>query len=119
MMKWFGWKTREMLDVYSHITMEDVEERYLSALLPNLNNSNNSNKELRICLRCGFSVSSDFNYCPRCGQPLTVEASYKKLKESVKKEKEIEEAKSMILKIAELLSRKPDLLDHLRRELLR
>ena len=33
MMKWFGWKTRKMIDVYSHITMEDVEEHYLSLYL--------------------------------------------------------------------------------------
>jgi len=31
MMKWFGWKTRKMIDVYSHITMENVEKSYLSA----------------------------------------------------------------------------------------
>ncbi len=39
MMLWFGWKTRGMLDVYAHITMSDVEERYLSALIPNINNN--------------------------------------------------------------------------------
>ena len=39
MMLWFGWKTRKMIDVYSHITMEDVEKSYLTALLPNLNNN--------------------------------------------------------------------------------
>jgi len=27
MMEWFGWKTRQMIDIYSKITMDDIEER--------------------------------------------------------------------------------------------
>jgi len=84
MMMWFGWRTREMIDVYSHITMEDVEERYISAIIPNINN----NKEFgsKVCPRCGLPLNSQFNYCPRCGQPLTLEASYEKLREAEKRE---------------------------------
>ncbi len=101
MMMRFGWRTRKMIDVYSHITMEDVEQRYPSAYSPNLNTNN---KELgsRLCPRCGLLLNSQFNYCPRCGQPLTLEASYEKLREA-----EIEEAKKLIDKLLELAQKRP------------
>jgi len=72
MMLWFGWKTRKMIDVYSHITMEDAEERYLS-----LYNSS-ERKDLRprkIYSHCGLSVNDNFNFCPRCGQSLSSKAT--------------------------------------------
>jgi len=114
MMLWFGWKTRDMIDVYSHITMEDVEKSYLSAVLPNLNN--NSSKELgtgEVCPRCGFPVNNGFKYCPRCGQPLTGESSLEKLKEAKIQDEKFEEAKEIIQKLVKIALESPDLLRRL------
>jgi len=115
MMKWFGWKTREMIDVYSHITMEDVEERYLSSLLPQLNNNlNNKGFNTKLCPRCGFPIGkNDYNYCPRCGHPLSIEASFEALKKAEKRDKEIEEVKKLLDKLLQIASEKPDLVRHL------
>ena len=113
MLKWFGWKTRKMIDVYSHITMEDVEEHYLSALLPNIDNSKDSTTKTKLCPRCALPITTNFNYCPRCGQPLTLEASYESLKKAEEKEKELEEAKKLIDKLLELAQKRPDLIRRL------
>mgnify|MGYP005649541543 CR=1 FL=1 len=112
MMKYFGWKTRDMIDIYTHLTMNDVEERYLSALIPN-NTSSNKELEVRVCPRCGLPISNNFNYCPRCGQPLTLDSSYETLSKAKKKEDEIEETKKLIEKLLDLAMRQPDLIKRL------
>ena len=38
MMRWFGWRTRKMIDVYSKITQEDVETKYLKSFLKDKKN---------------------------------------------------------------------------------
>jgi len=63
--------------------------------------------------RCGLTVNNSFNYCPRCGRPLNVEAFYEKLKEVEKKDKEVEEVKKLIDKLLELALRNPNLIKHL------
>jgi len=110
MMKWFGWKTRKMIDVYSHITMEDVEARYLSALSSNFDNKEFNTKH---CPRCGLPLDNSFNYCPRCGQPLSSKASLEKLLEAQEKEREVEEAKKLIDKLLELALKNPTLIKRL------
>ena len=90
MMKWFSWKTRKMIDIYSHITMEDVEESYLSAFYDKT--QRRSQVSIKLCPRCGFSVNENFNFCPYCGQPLSTEASI----ELLKRGDEVKEAKALI-----------------------
>jgi len=60
-----------------------------------------------------LSINSSFNYCPRCGQPLTAEASYEKLKEVEKKEKELAETKKLLDKLLEIAMKRPDLIKRL------
>ena len=106
MMKWFGWKTRKMIDVYSHITMEDVEERYLSLYNGKEGGSTMSRK---VCPRCGLSIDNNFNFCPRCGQPLSSKASLEKLLEAQERACEVEEAKKLLDKLLDLVMKNPEL----------
>jgi len=106
MMKWFGWKTRKMIDVYSHITMEDVEERYLSLYNGKEGGSTMSRK---VCPRCGLSIDNNFNFCPRCGQPLSSKASLEKLLEAQERAREVEEAKKLLDKLLDLVMKNPEL----------
>ena len=96
--------------MYSHITIEDVEERYLS-----LYNSS-ERKDLRprkICPRCGLPINDNFNFCPRCGQPLSSKASLEKLLEAHREESEVEEAKMLLDKLLDLVMRNPELVRNL------
>ncbi len=70
MMIYFGWKTREMLDVYAHIVQKDVEEKVLS--LYGLDNNSKMANEM-ICPRCGAKNPAEANYCWICGTPLKSE----------------------------------------------
>ncbi|RLE92233.1 MAG: hypothetical protein DRN04_10880 [Thermoprotei archaeon] len=113
MMKWFGWKTRKMIDVYSHITMEYVEERYLSIF--NEADSPPVAGERKECPRCGLLIRFEANFCPRCGQPLSSEASFEVLRRIEREEEEVEEAKKLVESFLELATRRPDLVRRLLR----
>ena len=69
MMELFGWKTREMLDIYARITQKDVEEKVLA-----IYGVDNGGKQGEIiCPRCGTRNPAEANYCWRCGTPLKAE----------------------------------------------
>ncbi|MEM1909709.1 MAG: tyrosine-type recombinase/integrase [Thermofilaceae archaeon] len=96
MMLWFGWRTRDMIDVYSHITMEDVERAYLAAVKSETIPTPQPPKPVE-CPRCKAANPPDARYCYRCGLPLKLE------REEVKAElqlsellREIEELKRML-----------------------
>jgi len=86
-MKWFGWKTREMIDIYSKTTMDDVEERVRELY------GIKKNRE-------------DVNFCPRCGTKLDVEELSKELlSESEKLKKLFELFKAKLKEKPEVLAR--------------
>ena len=69
MMLWFGWRTREMIDVYAKVTMEDVERSYLAAV----GKAKLPQEELPRpvqCPRCGSDNLPEARYCQRCAMPL-------------------------------------------------
>ena len=68
MMKWFGWRTRTMIDVYSKITMNDVEKK-----VRELYRIEKLSEEVKFCPKCGLRVNFEAKYCPRCGTKLDVE----------------------------------------------
>jgi len=98
-----------MIDIYSHITMEDVEKSYLSASYDKTQRRLQTGTKL--CPRCGFLVNENFNFCPRCGQSLSTEASI----ELLRRENEIEEAKALIDRLIQLALTNPDILRSLLR----
>jgi len=104
LMKLFGWKTRTMIDVYSKITMDDVEERmrelYGIKTKP-------VREEKIICPNCGLEVPSSWQYCPRCGKPLSEKATIEYLVEKVKLE---EKAKMLLKALAKELRNNPELM---------
>ncbi|MEM4569982.1 MAG: tyrosine-type recombinase/integrase [Desulfurococcaceae archaeon] len=97
MMLWFGWRTRDMIDVYSHITMEDVERAYLAAVKSETIPTPQPPKPVE-CTRCKAANPPDAQFCYRCGLPLKLE------REGVKAElqlsellREVEELKRLLL----------------------
>ncbi len=93
MMKLFGWKTRMMIDVYSKITMDDVEERMRE--LYGIKTKPKALERKIICPNCGMEVPASWQYCPRCGRPL----SEKSIVERIAEEMKVEEKTRMLLKM--------------------
>ena len=73
MMLWFGWKTRDMIDVYAKVTMSDVEASYLAAV-KGVEIKKEEPPKPRTCPRCGTLNPPDSKFCLKCAAPLTVEA---------------------------------------------
>jgi len=93
-MKLFGWKTRTMIDVYSKITMDDVEER-MRELYGIKAKASESKEGKIICSNCGMEVPAEWQYCPRCGKPLSEKAVAEKIVEGMR----LEEKAKMLLKM--------------------
>jgi ribosomal protein L40E len=73
MMLWFGWRTRNMIDVYAKVTMQDVEASYLAAV-KGVEVKKEEPPKPKTCPRCGSLNPPEAGYCYRCGAPLTAEA---------------------------------------------
>jgi uncharacterized paraquat-inducible protein A len=73
MMLWFGWRKRDMIDVYAKVTMEDVEASYLASVR-GVEVKKEEPLKPKACPRCGTLNPPDSKFCLRCGAPLTVEA---------------------------------------------
>ena len=69
MMLWFGWRTREMIDVYAHVTMEDAERSYLAAIRGEQPRAEEPPRP-RECPRCHSPNPPEARYCLKCGMPL-------------------------------------------------
>ena len=67
-MIWFGWRTREMIDVYARVKPEQAEEEYLAAL--GVAEKRRSEETVVRCPRCGAPNPSTAKYCQRCAMPL-------------------------------------------------
>ncbi|MEM4847616.1 MAG: tyrosine-type recombinase/integrase [Thermosphaera sp.] len=100
MMLWFGWRTRDMIDVYSHITMEDVERAYLAAVKSETIPTPQPPKPVE-CPRCKAANPPDARYCYRCGLPLKLE------REEVKAELQLSELLREVEELKRLLKGKP------------
>lgn len=70
MMKLFGWRTRHMIDVYSKITMDDVEERFRE--IYGIKRRDEGSQIF--CPKCGLRIEFTAHFCPRCGIKLDEEA---------------------------------------------
>ncbi|RLE65681.1 MAG: hypothetical protein DRJ47_04370 [Thermoprotei archaeon] len=71
LMKWFGWKTRRMIDVYSKITQEEVETVYVKNILNEKKHSlSEEEKTGKTCPKCGRISTFSSKYCHFCGTPL-------------------------------------------------
>ncbi|RLE82877.1 MAG: hypothetical protein DRJ51_00025 [Thermoprotei archaeon] len=71
MMRWFGWKTRKMIDIYSKITQEDVEEKYIRKFLGGEKVSHDRQLlSVAICPKCKAINPPNAKYCYSCGHSL-------------------------------------------------
>jgi len=68
MMKWFGWRTRSMIDVYSRISQEDLENKYLEKAVGL--SSNEGEYKLIKCNNCGRLNLPGSRFCCNCGVKL-------------------------------------------------
>jgi uncharacterized paraquat-inducible protein A len=73
MMLWFGWRKRDMIDVYAKVTMSDVESSYLAAVR-GIEVKKEEPPKPKACPRCATLNPPDSKFCLKCGAPLTVEA---------------------------------------------
>ena len=73
MMLWFGWRTRDMIDVYAKVTMSDVESSYLAAVR-GVEVKKEEPPKPKSCPRCAALNPPDAKFCLKCAAPLTVEA---------------------------------------------
>jgi integrase/recombinase XerD len=71
LMKLYGWKSPVMVNIYSHLTMKDVEDKDL--VLHGLKSKEEILKpliEVRKCFKCGSENAPVSVYCHKCGQVL-------------------------------------------------
>jgi integrase/ribosomal protein L40E len=73
MMLWFGWRKRDMIDVYAKVTMSDVEASYLAAV-KGVDLKKEEPPKPKACPRCGALNPPDASFCLKCAAPLTPEA---------------------------------------------
>ncbi len=83
MMQWFGWRTRYMINIYSHVKETRAIERVLS--IYGLRNGA-SDLEYTESPRCHTRNPADARCCYRYGSPITVKAA-------IDREREVKEAK--------------------------
>ena len=69
MMRWFGWKTRRMIDVYSKVNQEDLESKYLS-IYGHLSQVDDVGRS-SLCPRCGYLNPPNAHRCLKCGYRLS------------------------------------------------
>ena len=104
MMQWFGWDTRYMIDIYSHLKETAAVEKILA--IHGIGNGNEKGVETIECPRCGTRNPGDARYCYRCGSPMTVESA-------IDRESEVEEAKLILDELIEMARENPELLREL------
>ncbi|MCD6368579.1 MAG: tyrosine-type recombinase/integrase [Thermoproteales archaeon] len=108
MMYLFGWKTRNMLGVYSYLKPEQIHEKYL-ALYGKIEERKET-PEIKIikCPRCGFENSHIAIFCARCGRPLKKEYIIEAEKESIEigvLREELRELKKEFMKLLKQLGK--------------
>ncbi len=102
MMRWFGWKTRAMIDVYSRVTQEDVEQRYLQ-LMGLTEKKEERREEMVKCPRCGDMNPANASFCYRCGMPLKPELA---VREEVELRRELDDLKKKLEALMKELEKK-------------
>ncbi len=106
MMKLFGWRTRMMIDVYAMITQDDVEESLARLYGLKIEKKLPGEEDRVACPRCGFINPKSARYCMRCSQPLEEN-------EVMDKIREVEQLRQVIKRIAEILKKRPEMLEKL------
>jgi integrase len=82
MMMLFGWKTPNMISVYSHLSLRDVDEKDL--ILHGLKPKSDALKPIaqaQKCFNCKEENAPVAIYCRGCGQPLAETVERSKIKE--------------------------------------
>jgi len=108
MMYLFGWKTRSMLDVYSHLQPEQIHEKYLSLYGKAEEKHKKPEPQTVKCPKCGFENRAIAVFCARCGRPLKKEYIVDSLKETIEiknHREELRELKKEFMKLLKQLGR--------------
>ena len=101
MMLLFGWRKRDMLDVYARVVESDAHRSYLSLYGIEKRKEEDVSKPVK-CPRCGQLNPSMAEYCYRCGYPLREE----KVVETVREETELlARVKELEEKLEKILSK--------------
>jgi len=78
MMYIFGWRTRKMIDRYSHLKPEEIKRSLLS--IYGIIEKKDEKTKIIKCPRCGLGNHENSLYCNRCGYPLKEELRIKTVK---------------------------------------
>ncbi len=70
----FGWRTREMIDVYAKLLPSDVDQKLIELVY----RQQPKKKIGRRCPSCGAGAPADARYCPNCSALLEVREAFTK-----------------------------------------
>ena len=103
----YGWTNdSRMLNVYSHLTSDDLKDKLLDFMGLRKKEENNNSMAPRFCKVCGHENSFEFEFCQKCNHPLTdkavkqlMEARERREKDLIERIAELERAQAKILEI--------------------
>jgi integrase len=103
----YGWTNdSRMLNVYSHLTSDDLKDKLLDFMGLKKKEESNNSMTPRFCKVCGHENSFEFEFCQKCNHPLTdkavkqlMEAREKREKDLIERIAELERAQAKILEI--------------------
>jgi site-specific recombinase XerD len=96
-----GWKTRAMVDVYTHLSMRDIENKLLAVegIVKNEVKPVESPLAPRTCPRCRKPNSPSAKFCAMCGAALDLKAA---MEMESKQTRELEELKAKVRELEEI-----------------
>ena len=81
MMYYFGWRKRDMIDVYARLKPEQVDRKLLALYGVVRVEGEGLERRLLVCPSCGHANSPTELFCSSCGRPLRREAALEAVKE--------------------------------------
>ena len=95
MMLLFGWRRRDMLDVYARVVESDAHKSYLALYGIEKKENVEDFKPVK-CPRCGQTNPSTAEYCYRCGYPLREEQRIKITEDNTRLERILREVEEFL-----------------------
>jgi len=94
----FGWRTRKMIDVYSHLKPEQIQEKYLALYGVKERREKEFKPELVKCPECGYMNTPINNWCRFCGTPLKPNIPPIVTRPQIQADKQVKQALTTLLK---------------------
>ena len=105
MLLWFGWKDREMLDIYAHLTMQDAHDKYLK-IAGLVEEKERKENETITCPQCNEVLPASAEFCLRCGY---------RLRKEIEIAKEEIDIQTQVLEMQKIISKLRREIEHLKK----